>query len=223
MRNYANEARMVIGDYVKPESTLVTLEEIHREFTGEEQSYSRWSQGQEFFMQVEWDESSFEEFLRVCKEKVEGDIEQISEAYLDVLEPDELSGDFIYESLQSNLADQEIGQKEGFETRKLEDGRVQATYYYYTTEVDISEQLEIIDIPNQKRIPLEFEPENRLIVVKTTRPARVQKAMSIINKYTEMKVGITGDLNSAPDDAEGIVRGFIESFPEERTGVESDE
>lgn len=211
----------IVGDYVKPNSTLTTMNRIHRELTGTQGEFGRWQQVQEEYGSQEWDDNSFEEFLRVCRQYVEGDIEEISEAYLDILEPEELSQDLITDTLKSNLAGDEVNRREGFQYRRRDDGRVSASYYYFTTDIEITENLEIEDIPNQKRIPLKFDPERRLIIVETTMPARVQKAKSVINEKTILDVATTGNLNLVEQEAESRVRSFIDSF--ERADTDSAE
>ncbi|WP_152418142.1 hypothetical protein [Haloferax sp. ATCC BAA-644] len=217
MTSYGPKAIRVIGNYIKPNCTLETMKKIHSDFTGESKKFSRWERGQEEYGQQEWDDTSFEEFLRITKEAVEGDIEEISEAYLDILEPEEITTDLITGSLDSNLVvSDDSSRREGFQYRIDKKGHVRASYYYYTSDVTITEDLEIEDLPNQKRIPMTFVPERRLVIIRTTQPALVGKAKKTIDELTVLDVDTTGNLNLVEDDAEEIVRSFIDSFKTER-------
>ena len=206
----------MITSYVSQNTTLTTMENIHYSFTGESQEFGRWEQAENKYSEMDWNESSFEEFLRITREQVEGDIDEISEAYIDILSPEDLTANLIIDSLEAHAADENnVGQREGFQYRVRDDNSISAAYYYYTTTVDITEDLEIEELPSQKRIPFEVHPDKRLIIVETTMPAYVGKLKSIINKKTSLEVATTGNLNVVEDRAENIVREFIEKFERE--------
>jgi hypothetical protein len=216
MSTYSTHAKRVIGDYVKPNVTLEGMNQIHAEYTGSDGDFTRWEQAQKEYANMDWSENTFEEFLRICRSVVEGDIDEIAEAYLDILEPKELDKNTIIQSLKTQqVTEENSGQREGFQYRVRNDGTIDAAYYYYSSEVDITEDLEIEELPNQKRIPMRFNTDRRLVVIETTRPASVQKAKASINENTLLKTATTGNLNLVEDRAEEIVRSFIDSFERE--------
>lgn len=221
MPDFALRARKVIGNYISQNVTLGVMENIHQEFVGESRDFNRWEQVQKEYANQDWNATTFEEFLRITKERVEGDIEEISQAYIDILGPDNLTTKAITESLDAHPVSEEGGQREGFQYRYSEDNEsISASYYYYTSSVDITEDLEIEELPSQKRIPFEIHLRRRLIIVKTTMPSRVGKLKKTIDDETIMDVDTTGNLNLVEEQADQIVQSFIHEFDQEGNNVE---
>ena len=214
MPDFSLQARKVVTDYIQPNTTLSTAETIYYKTAESSVNYGRWEQVENDFANVDWDEEGYEDFLRTAKKEVEGDIDRISESFIDILDPDEISVELITGAFDSHLVNEEeaIGQREGFQYRIEGEKELSGAYYYHTTDVDITGDLEIEELPNQKRIPFNIDVEKRLITVETTMPARVQKLRAEIDDKTLLEVETTGNLNEVEDEAEKIVRSFIDSF-----------
>lgn len=224
MSEFEPKVVMVIGDYLKQNLILKDMDRLHNEFTGNSSNFGRWEKVQKKYVDMDWTESRFEEFLRLAHDTVEGSIDEISEAYIDILRPEDLSVELITSSFDSSsIGNEPPGQREGFRYRVREDGMINVSFYYLTKSVDISDDLELEELPNQERIPMLIDVEKRLIIVQTTSPSKVQKAKAEMNKKTILEVTTTGNLNQRENQAEEIVRGFIDEFETEEEGGYSNE
>lgn len=53
MPGYQRDVRRVINEYIRPDSTLATMEGIHRELTGKAQDFTRWEDVEMAYLQMD--------------------------------------------------------------------------------------------------------------------------------------------------------------------------
>lgn len=216
MTEFGGNVQTTIGDYIRQNVTLKEMKDIHRRFTGENKDFGRWENVEKQYLKMEWDQERYTEFLEISRDVVEEDVTEISEAYLDILEPEEITVETIVNSLDPYKAsDRSSPTREGFRYTKRSDDLVTANYYYYTSDVDISEGPKLEEIPNPKRIGMRFIPSIRLVVIETTQPAMVGKVKSVLNDKTMLDVAVTGNLNLIPDQAEETIQSFMAEYTPE--------
>lgn len=222
MAAYKKSVRRVIGDYIKPDSTLTTMKRIHTEFTGEKRDFTRWDGAETTYLKMDWNGEDYRRFLELAREYVEGDTEEMSEAYFDITEPEDLSVDEVVSELsKKDLADMaDLDAEEGFTYRILDDGTVEGTYHYATVSVEITAEPELKRQPNPKLVNFSIDPEQRLLIVSSTYPPYVQKLQSVVNGHTDMEVAICGNVTILPNQADDRVISFINSCRDEEDMID---
>lgn len=221
MPSYQRNIRRVINEYIRPDSTLATMEGIHRELTGEAKDFTRWDDVEMLYLQRDWDDESYRRFLVLSREFVEGDTETTSESYFDIVEPEEDLSETVISELSAMEATEieDLGVEEGFVHRERDDGIIEGTYYYSNISIEITAEPDIRRQPSPKSINFRINPEKRLLIVETTYPAHVQKIQSIFNKETSIGVAICGDLTVFPSQADERVISFINAFRDEEDQI----
>jgi hypothetical protein len=221
MPGYQRDVRRVINEYIQPDSTLATMEGIHRELTGEAKDFTRWEDVEMSYMQRDWDDESYRRFLELSREFVEGDTETTSESYFDIVEPEEDLSDTVISELSAREATEsdDLGVEEGFVHRERDDGIIEGTYYYSNVSIEITAEPDIRRQPTPKSINFRIDPDERLLIIETTYPAHVQKIQSVFNNETAIGVAICGDLTVFPSQADESVTSFINEFRDEEDQI----
>jgi hypothetical protein len=221
MPGYQREVRRVINEYIQPDSTLATMEGIHRELTGEAQDFTRWEDVEMSYLQRDWDDESYRRFLELSREFVEGDTETTSESYFDIVEPEEDLSETVISELSAREAteSEDLGVEEGFVHRERDDGIIEGTYHYSNVSIEITAEPDIRRQPTPKSINFRIDPDERLLIIETTYPAHVQKIQSVFNHETAIGVAICGDLTVFPSQADESVTSFINEFRDEEDQI----
>lgn len=221
MTNYQKNVRRVIGEYIRPDHTLVLMERIHQDLTGRSEDFHQWEDVEKKYMQMDWDGQKYIQFLEIAREHVEGDTETVSESYFDIVEPEEEIGEVFKKELQAREVqeDPDLGVDEGFSVRERDDGVLEATYHFATVSTEITAEPDIKRQPTPKSISFRIKPEEELMVVETTFPAHVQKIGSIISGIKPLEVAICGDVTKFPDSADEKVISFINEFRDEEKEI----
>ena len=221
MPGYQRDVRRVINEYIQPDSTLATMEGIHRELTGEAKDFTRWEDVEMSYLQRDWDDESYRRFLELSREFVEGDTETTSESYFDIVEPEEDLSETVVSELSAREATEsdDLGVEEGFVHRERDDGIIEGTYYYSNVSIEITAEPDIRRQPSPKAINFRIDPDERLLIVETTYPAHVQKIQAVFNNETAIGVTICGDLTVFPSQADERVTSFINAFRDEEDQI----
>lgn len=224
MAGYQTDVRQVINEYIRPDSTLATMEGIHEELFGEPRDFTRWDDVEKAYMEIDWDDETYSRFLELAREFVEGDTETMSESYFDIVEPEENLSETVLRELSAREAQEseDFGMEEGFVHRERDDGVIEGTYYYADVSIEITAEPDIRPQPNPKSINFRIDPDERLLIVETTYPAYVQKIQAVFNNETEIDVAISGDLTVFPEQADQRVISFINQFRDEEEQIEDE-
>jgi len=221
MPSYQRDVRRVINEYIRPDSTLATMEGIHKELTGEAKDFTRWEDVEISYLQRDWDDESYQRFLELSREFVEGDTETTSESYFDIVEPEEDLRETVINELSAREAaeSEDLGVEEGFVHRERNDGIIEGTYYYSNVSIEITAEPDIRRQPTPKSINFRIDSEERLLIIETTYPAHVQKIQAVFNNETAIEVTICGDLTVFPSQADERVISFINAFRDEEDQI----
>lgn len=221
MSSYQQDVRRVINEYIRPDSTLATMERIDRELTGDPQDFTRWEDVERAYLQMDWDDESYLRFLNLSREFVEEDMETASEAYFDIVEPEENISEIVVSELSAREATESgsFDIEEGFVYRERDDGIIEGTYSYPNISTEITAEPDIRRQPSPQSIEFRIDPEERLLIVETTYPAHVRKIQSVFNNETTINVTICGDLTVFPSQADESVISFINAFREEKDQI----
>lgn len=221
MPGYQRDVRRVINEYIRPDSTLATMEGIHRELTGEAKDFTRWDDVEMRYLQMDWDDESYRRFLELSREFVEGDTETTSESYFDIVEPEEDLAETIISELSARetTESEDLSVEEGFVHRERDDGIIEGTYYYSNVSIEITAEPDIRRQPSPKSINFRIDPDERLLIIETTYPAHVQKIQSVFNNETAISVTICGDLTVFPSQADESVISFINAFRDDEDQI----
>jgi hypothetical protein len=221
MPEYQKEVRQVINEYIRPDSTLKTMMGIHQELTGESKRFHRWEDVELEYLQMDWNDDTFLRFLEIAREFVEGDTEQISESYFDIVKPDDDLADTVIKELSAREVEETEGliTEEGFAHRELDGGLIQGTYYFSTVSIEITAEPEIRRQPTRKSINFRIDPGQRLLIAETTYPAHVRKIQAVFNNETAIEVAICGDQTVFPSQADENVTSFINEFRSEEDQI----
>lgn len=207
------DVSLVISGYIRENGgTLNTMDNIYQRLVGERKNFSRWHDTEREFLELEWDEELSRRFLEYAKNEIEENQDTISQAYLDIIHPEEIDADTIYNELEAHQVTSQNGGREGFQATRRDDGLIEAEYLYYSEDVHVTADLEIDSIPDQKRIPFRVDPEKRLVIVRNTQPSKVIKLNSVLNN-TVLETTTTGNIKTLPkQQAKQIIRNFVRSF-----------
>lgn len=221
MTDYQINVREVINEYIRPDSTLDTMERIHSELFGESGDFTQWKDVEREYLQVEWDAESYRRLLELSRDFVEGDTETKSEAYFDIVDPEE----DLVETALSELSAREAPEpdedvmEDGFVHRQRDDGVIEGTYYYSNLSLEITAEPDIRRQPDPNSINFRIDPDERLLIIETTYPAHVRKIQSVFNNDTAIDVAVCGDLTIFPDQADERVISFINEFRSEEEEI----
>lgn len=209
------DVSLVISGYIRENGgTLNTMDNIYQRLVGDRKNFSRWHDTEQKFLEIEWDEETSRQFLEYAKNEIEESKDTISQAYLDIIGPEEIDTNSIINELDAHKVTSQNGGREGFQFTERNDGLIEAEYFYYSEDVHVTADLEIDAIPDQKRIPFRVDPDKRLVIVRKTQPSKVMKLNSVLNK-TVLETETTGNIRAIPKRrAKKIVREFVESFEE---------
>ena len=215
MPSHSQNAERIIDNYIRANNaTLDVMELIHRQFTGNEVNFSEWNDVVEHYRSMDWDGESFERFLNISRDTIESNVKQITESYLNITEPEDLSREFVREQLDANSVNPESSADErvGFIYRTIDDGVFACSYFYTTISIQVTREPSIEEFPDRKSINLRIDPNRRLIIIESTYPAYVRKVEGIINNDTDMNTETCGDLTAFPDQADERIGNFIKKF-----------
>jgi len=221
MPSYQKDIRRVINEYIRPDSTLATMEGIHSELTGESRDFTRWDDVEKTYLQMEWDGETYHRFLELSREFVEGNTETTSESYFDIVEPEDDLAETVINELSAREASEseDLRVEEGFVYRERDDRVIEGTYYFSTVSIEITAEPDIRRQPTPKSINFRIDPSERLLIVETTYPAHVQKIQSVFNNETAIGVTICGDLTILPGQADKSIISFINEFRDEEDQI----
>lgn len=213
MTDFYNRVSEVIGGYIQQHGTLITMEQIHNQFTGKSEEFSRWEEVEKQYRGMDWDDESFTEFTLTAKNVVEGGIEEISESYFDIITPEDLSKDQVKEELERITLDESASPetRHGVQFRE-DDGVFRGNYYYSTIDVDITSEGSVDRLVTEKSIPFRIEVDDQLLVAETTYPAYVQKIKGVFGNQTDMSLIVSGDITAIPDQANERLEGFLQAL-----------
>lgn len=206
--NYGQDARDIIEEFISPRGTLTDMQNIHRQVTGEREDFNRWDNVKDLYGTIDWDEEKFDEFLKAAKTRIEESMDELPETYFNILQPREVSTDFICNVLERQqwVEDEDT---DGFTFRRREDGIVVGEYIYTTIDIDITQDYQVRSFPNRKNIPFRIEPDTELIILDTTYSPYVGKFKKVMNDFNGVQIDICGDVTQLKDRANELYEDFV--------------
>lgn len=206
--NYGQDARDIIEEFIKPRGTLTDMQNIHRRVTGEREDFTRWDNVKDLYGTTDWDEEKFDEFLKAAKTRIEEGMDELPETYFNILQPREVSTDFICDVLERQqwVEDEDT---DGFTFRRQEDGIVVGEYIYTTIDVDITQDYQVRSFPNRNNIPFRIEPNNGLVILDTTYSPYVGKFKGVMNEFDDVQIDVCGDVTMLEDRANELYEDFV--------------
>jgi len=220
MSDNTEQVLQVIREYIQRKKGLRTMERIHRRVFDEEVSFTMWSDVEEKYEEIEFDNDLFEEFLLTSKDLVEGGFDRISEAYFDIERPDDVTttrlteelGDFKYDEEGSDSED-----RDGFQFNDNDNGEITGSYIHTDVETNITAAGEVRELVSEDSVDFRILPDDELVIVETTYPPDVQRMKGAFGK-TDIAVTVCGSLTSNFSEANERVEAFRDSFPHHEPG-----
>lgn len=198
----------VIDGYIQENGTLDgTMAVIHKEFTGDNEDFTRWAKVPENYTDLDWTEERIKEFVQISKKVVEAQADRLSEAYFEITAPQDLTNDVVEDALES------INSKDNDEVLDYSgDSNIyQGRLYYAKTTVDIADyrgEFQVDKLENQRSVDFRINIDQRLLVVEETASSKVRKVEGIFNNVEGISVEVCGDLTTAVSRSNEIVSDF---------------
>lgn len=203
------QVREVIGEYIRPNGTLNTMNRIHKQFTGEVEEFSKWQEVEKMYISKEWDEEKVRDFALTSKEIIESGVDELAESYFDILNKD-IDAELIESKLEANKVSE--GDGSGFRYTSHDDGTFSGVYFYQTLDVDVTSNGIIERLTTEKSVAFRVDPENNLVIAETTYSPLVQKLGGVFRNELDIPVGVCGDITALPEQAKGRVSSFLDTF-----------
>jgi len=212
----------VLRDYVQHNRThLITVERIYQNVTGDEADFSSYDEAEEAFFEIDWNEALFLDFVDHVKQVVEKGEMRKSETYFDITEPDSISTAQIEEELSDPQYNPDASgeERDGFEYRVGDDGKVRGRYVYTDVETNLTFDGDIQPSTSDGFIQFEIVPEENLLVVQSTSVIDVQKARKYFDRKTSIEFAPSADFTTHIDGSTERVNEFLSEFHD---GIPSD-
>jgi hypothetical protein len=209
----------LIEQYIRPTNNLLTMERIHKNVFEEKVEFTRWEHVFNKYRGYDWTSDEIKNFVRISKQIVENSSASISESYFRIIEPDDISVEYVSNELDRTpyKQDAEGEEKEGF-VYEVNDGVIEGRYVYVDVETEVYYSGDTEDLVKEGAIEFRLIPEQKLLIVESTRVSDIQKAESYFQKKTNLEIKVCGDLTVYRDTDEPVRRidSFRESFSESR-------
>lgn len=208
----------LIEQYIRP-ANLLTMERIHKNVFDEKVEFTRWDQVFNKYRDYNWTREEVQKFVRISKQIVENSSGSIPESYFSIIEPDDISLEYISNELDRIPYDQDAEgeEKEGF-VYKENNGIIEGRYVYVDVETEVYYSGDTDNLVKEGAIEFRLIPEKKLLIVESTKVADIQKAQSYFQKKTNLELKVCGDLTVYQNTDEPVRRidSFRESFSESR-------
>lgn len=219
--NYQEKVIEVLRDYVQANRThTATIERIYRNVTGDSIELSNYDEAEEAFSEIDWSDSLLLEYVDQVKQVVEKGENRVPETYFDIVEPDSFSLDYIKEQLSEPKynPDKSGEEKEGFRIQ-IRDGKVHGRYVYIDVDTKLTFSGEIQPTTSDGFIQFEIDPDNKLLIIKSTSVIDIQKSRKYFDRKTSFEIAPSADYTTHTDGSVERINDFLSKFHD---GIPSD-
>lgn len=210
------KVNQVIQKYIRRKKGLVTMENIHARVFSESVRFTTWSQVDEWYADIDWDQETFQDFVLTAKEVVEGGLDRISEAYFEIKKPNNLTLSRVINELENSPYDEKANpdtEPDGFQYEVgEEEGIVHGTFIYTNVKTNIRATGTVWNNRSEDSINFRIIPDDELLIVESTYPPYIQKMKGAIRTKTGMAMVVCGSLTSDYETANERVKAFQDSF-----------
>lgn len=226
MSSHEERVESILLEYLKnsPSVHLISARRIYRNLTGDEIEFSQWGDAVEEFQELEWDGERIRELAELSKQVAQGGETRRSETYFNIVEPTDISVDYIVDEFSRQPYDPEMSgqERDGFKW-DIEENWIEGQYIYTDVDTELSFSGDVKNLESEGFIEFRVHPEQNLVILESTSVVDVQKTKGYFGRKTNLEISVCGPLTTYPDDAVEMVNNFLDTFEEGRQDPDSDE